>query len=395
MPKPFDPIRILKELSNDLLRELFTREGAQLRIAWHKLAERDIGHIVLLWETMPQSRRLKVHVILQEVHALANELGLRVLAEQIDWLYPEHTAEFASWEGRVDKVLWAWLHTRDAFEEAAIFARADTLTAGRYWNRWNGLPPQRIKVTDEHTSRLQDELRSHYWPKELRGRHCRVHHYPRCNGVDYFFAYLDDWPDKSLTFDEDGEMELHSERYAFTNVFAYDAENGCVDLVAKGGRKVHLQLRQAFCRSVLQLNVEDAQPVLPAYRLDHLLDPHLSLPTDPADRIATVRINRIRLAPRGPKERLRYEELGFTSHTTLDMASTELRERLADQGLCQKRVSVQQVAFQLQFLSDGRSRPHTMTFKLSSPNSCDLKSKSDEMREIGERCLKMWGITDG
>lgn len=162
MPKPFDPIRILKELSNDLLRELFTREGAQLKIPWDDLSERDIAPIVLLWETMPQSRRLRIHVILQEVHELANELGLRVLAQQLDWLHPERTSEFASWEGRVDKVLWAWLHTPAAFDEAAIFARADTLTAGRYWNRWNGLPPRRVTVTEAHTSRLQNELRKYY-----------------------------------------------------------------------------------------------------------------------------------------------------------------------------------------------------------------------------------------
>ncbi|MEO1994986.1 MAG: hypothetical protein ABGZ17_06890, partial [Planctomycetaceae bacterium] len=70
------------------------------------------------------------------------------------------------------------------------------------------------------------------------------------------------------------------------------------------------------------------------------------------------------------------------------------RERLADQGLSQELVSVQHVAFQLQFMCDGRSRPHTMTFQLSSPNSCDLKSKSEDMRAIGERCLRMWRITD-
>ena len=395
MPKPFDPIRLLKEISNDLLRELFTREGAKLRIPWDELSRNDIAPILLVWETMPQSERWKIHVALQEVHGMSHELGLRVLAEQLDWLHPELTTAFSAQEARVDKVLWAWLFARDALEEAAIFTRADTLTTGRYWKRWNGMPPEPIIVTEEHTIRLQDELRKYYWPRELRGRHCRVHHYPRCNGVDYFFAYLDDWPDKLLAFDENGEMEPRSERYAFTNVFAYDPDQGCIDLVAKGGRKVHLQLRQAFCRSVLNLDVEDEQPLLPAYQLDHLLEPHLRLPTDPADRIANVRINRIRIVPKDVKQKVRYEEIGFTSQTTLDMVIAELRERLADQNLLQEQVSVSQASFQLQFHCDGRSRARTMTFHVSTPNSCDLKSKSDEMRAIGERCLRLWRITDG
>ena len=74
MARPFDPLRLLKEISNELLRELFLREGAKLQIPWGDLAHRDIGPIVLLWETMPESQRWKIHVILQEVQGLADAL---------------------------------------------------------------------------------------------------------------------------------------------------------------------------------------------------------------------------------------------------------------------------------------------------------------------------------
>ncbi len=269
------------------------------------------------------------------------------------------------------------------------------LAGGRYWNRWNGLPAESITVTDKQTQALQDELRKYYWPKELRGRHCRVHHYPRSNGVDYFFAYLDDWPDRLLVFDDDGEMAPRSERYAFTNVFAFDHNIGCVDLVARGGRKVHLRLREAFCRSVLGVDVEDGEPVAPAYRLDHLLDSNLALPTDSSDRITSVRLTRVRLVPKHVVNAVRYEEIGFSQHATLHTAATEISERLADQNLSPGHVSVKQAGFQLQFLGDGTRKPKTMTFNVSCPNSCDLKSKPDEMREIGERCLKLWGIVHG
>jgi hypothetical protein len=390
----FDPIRLLKEISNELLCELFTRGGAKLRIPWDDLSQRDVGPIIVLWETMPEIPRRKIHVILQEVHALADERGLRALATELEWHHPELTDEFSVRNGRLDKALWAYLNARDAFDEAAIFARADSLISGRYWNRWNSLPRESIRITNEHTKALQNELRKYYWPKQLRGRHCRVHHYPRSNGVDYFFAYLDDWPDRSLVFDDDGEMAPRSERYAFTNVFAFDHRSGCIDLVAKGGRKVHLVLREAFCRSVLGIDVEDDDPISPAYRLDHLLDPTLALPTEPSDRIAGVRLTRIRMIPKHVVNAVRYEEIGFSQHATLQSAVTELAERLADQNLLPSLLTVKQAGFQLQFQSDGTRKQKTMTFSVSCPNSCDLKSKPDEMREIGERCLKLWGIVD-
>lgn len=392
MPRPFDPVRMLKDLSTDLLCELFTREGARLKLQPDDLSKHENTPIVKLWETLDESQRWRIHIVLQDVHSLACEGGLRVLAEQLEWLSPEHNAEFTKWESWPDKVLWAYLHTPETFDEASVFAQADTLISSRYWNRWNGLPTRRITVTERHTRALQDELCDYYWPRELRGRHCRVHHYPRGRGVDYFFAYLDDWPDKQLTFDDDGHIEPRSDRYAFSNVFAYDPDNGRIDLVAKGGRKVHLRLRQAFCRAVLDTEVEDAAPMLPAYHLDHLLDPHLSLPTAAQDQISKVRITKIRIAPQHVENNVRYEEIGFSQSASLDTVRAWIRERRTDEQSTSELAEVIRIAFQLQFVNDGRSRPRTMTFNVSSPNSCDLKGKSNELRAIGERCLKLWGI---
>jgi hypothetical protein len=175
-------------------------------------------------------------------------------------------------------------------------------------------------------------------------------------------------------------------------VFAYDPQHGCIDLVAKGGRSVHLRLRELFCRSVLELEVEDEQPVLPAYQLNHLLADDLALPTDPADRIANVRISRIRIAPKSGDRPVRYEEIGFHQDATLAVVRDELNRLLKLLNLSRDQVAVTEAAFQLQFQGNGRSRARTMSFYVSSPNACDLKSKSEEMRAIGERCLRKWRI---
>ena len=106
-----------------------------------------------------------------------------------------------------------------------------------------------------------------------------------------------------------------------------------------------------------------------------------------------MRLTRIRIAPHDVVNDVRYEEIGFSQSATLEVVSSRIRERLADQGMPPELLKVKQAAFQLQFVSDGRLRPRTMTFSVSSPNACDLKSKPDELRAIGERCLKMWGIS--
>lgn len=88
----------------------------------------------------------------------------------------------------MDKVLWAYLNAQDAFEEAMVFARADSLVATRYWQRWPAVVCEDFSVTEENIAALKEALSAHYREKELRGEHCEIHHYTRRNGAEYLFA---------------------------------------------------------------------------------------------------------------------------------------------------------------------------------------------------------------
>jgi type I restriction enzyme R subunit len=68
-----------------------------------------------------------------------------------------------------------------------------------------------------------------------------------------------------------------------------------LELFARGGKKVHGPLQEAFCQTVLGVEVGAADPLRAAYQLDHLLDPDFPLRTDAADRVAEARIIRMRL----------------------------------------------------------------------------------------------------
>jgi hypothetical protein len=110
------------------------------------------------------------------------------------------------------------------------------LSTGRYWNRFTVPTVDDFQVDDQQVEALQQKLRHLYWPRQMRGRHCTIQHHRRNNGVDYFFAYLDNWPDQLLAFKDDGELGNLSGRYAFANVFAFDKSTGMLDLA--GGLSV-------------------------------------------------------------------------------------------------------------------------------------------------------------
>lgn len=335
-----------------------------------------------------QIRRLVL--LLQDVNEMADQRGLAALAEAIQRRCSQQFGEFLSQESRADKVVWTHLNLPELFHEAARIAQADALAAGRYWVRRNSLPKIPLSIDDNMKLRLAQSLVGFYGPTQGRGQFCHVEHYQRLGGDEYFFAYLDDYPDDALVFDESGVIRNLPQRAAFDNVFVFSPTHGTLELFARGGRKVQQSLQQLFCQSVLGMHtVPDPAPG-PAYHLDHLLEPNCPLPTRPEDGIADARLLRIRLEPVEAPES--YIELKADPRGPVGDIYHKIDRFLNRHHLSPGRVNVTKAAFRLMLVGEGRVRP--MTFEVGHLGFCNLKSKPDPARVIGQRCLRLWGICD-
>ena len=147
MAKMFDPKRVLTQTSMPLRRRLFTERFPLAGVPWDDLEEMGIEPVFQAWQRLPDAQRNEVQVLLQDLNDLSEERGLPVLAEEVLARCPDRADEFAALEARCDKAAWVYLNVPDAFEDAALFARADTLAAGRYWVKRNSLPRQAIAFT--------------------------------------------------------------------------------------------------------------------------------------------------------------------------------------------------------------------------------------------------------
>lgn len=392
MAKNFDPRKILRGIANPLLQEFFQQRGELANVPWDELTETDIEPVVQAWQQLPEPRRREVQAVLQDVNELADERGLSVLTEELRWRSPDQLSGFNTLEGRADRAMWVYLYARKAFDEAAIFARADALAGGRYWNRREGLPRQPIVATPELTARISASLSEFYRKSQLRGFYCNVEPYTRANGAEYFFAYLDDYPDRKLVFDQSNTLVARSERYVFENVFVITPAEGALETYARGGRKVLVPLQEAFCRGVYGVDVAMAALRKPPYRLDHLLDPNFQFITDPRDDVAEVRITRIRLEPRNAP--MRYIEVKADLKGNRADIFQMLDYYMDIRNVPLERYRVCQIGFRITFVNNGRGRPKTLSFNVGYPDSCDLKSQTDEKRAVGERCLKLWRIVN-
>jgi hypothetical protein len=179
---------------------------------------------------------------------------------------------------------------------------------------------------------------------------------------------------------------------AFNNVFVFDPTDGSVELIAKGGLKVQQQLRKAFCKAMLDIDVDEDEPIRQAYELDHLIDPTFTFELDPRDRIASVRTHRLRIVPKTPADGLTSVELKFQTAVSRTQVLSAVERCLAAYDLSRSSVRIHQVSLQLEFLPLASKAAKRMSFKVHLPNTCDLKSFEDEERVVGERCLRRWGV---
>ncbi|MCC6239702.1 MAG: hypothetical protein IT448_05345 [Phycisphaerales bacterium] len=389
MAKPFDPRKVLKHIANPLLREFFTRRGELGDVPWDELTEHKIEPIFEAWQKLPEAAQLEVQVLLRDIHELADHRGVAALVEMVREECPERAEEFAAQIGEADKAMWVYLNVPTLLEEAAVFARADALAAGRYWEKRNGLPKRALTANKAMTDGLATALTEFYGPLQMRGRFCKVAHYPRSGGAEYFFAYLDDYPGKHVVFHDDGQPTMEAGRYAFENVFVYNSGEGTMELYAPGGRQVRVPLEAAFCKAVLQIDVDAAAPLRPSYRLDHLLQTDYPLAADPNDLVAEARITMLRLAPIGSGGSV---EIKADIKGPPNDIYRKIERWLSEKHLSRDSTQVLKATFRLTFRHDGPGRAPTMTFSVGVPSSCDLKSWPDEQREVGERCLKLWKV---
>jgi hypothetical protein len=164
--------------------------------------------------------------------------------------------------------------------------------------------------------------------------------------------------------------------------------------MAKGGLRVQMDLRRAFCKSMLDLDVLDEDPLKRLYQLDQILDPDFSFVTTPEERISEVHLTRLRMVPKVHVPLIDHMELKFFETENLDQVRAVVGRQLDAIGLDSEQIEVSQVTIQFVFMSGSSKRPRKMTVNVLCPNSCDLRSKPEELQPIARNCLVRWGIID-
>lgn len=389
MSARLDTRQLLRKMSVEIRRELFERAGPN-DLLWITMSESKVEPLIEALDRMDDSARRVFQGTLQEIAELADEGGTKLLVEELQAKGRKVPPEFHALQSHEDRAAWCHLHRAKEFRNALNFARADSFRSSRTWIRRNGLPTQEVPNPRKSAKLLEESLRTFYWEKEQRGRLCCVEHTRKTSGEDYFFCYIENYPNAGTTLNEDGQPVRSTEVPVFDNVFVFNAPRGELEMYAPGGKPVVEPLQQLFGHALFNRAIGPADPLRPAYSLDHLLTPDRPLRWDAQDPVQSAAITRFRLQlVHRPSE---YIEIGVDPEGGPGRIDVALAEYLNSERLTSDRLRVKQATFRLKFVPGFRAR--SLTFYVGAPSSCDLKNHPESLREIGRRFLVLSGVVD-
>ena len=379
----YNPRTVLRQTSNALLREFFESRGHMLDVDWEQIRETQIQGVFEAMVSLPEAERRKLEVTLQEVHRIASsDEGIKVLIRENP---AEGFAEkLETFDSRYDKSLWTCLNYPETWHNAVRFYTADCLSK-RYWVRRPGTAELEVDTSEAGLEKLRTSLSAYFVQQQARGQHCLVEHLRRSDGTDYFFTYLSNYAETYQSWDIQNQLTRRAERRTFEVVFAYDRETGMIDTYVKGGKAVREPVQEIFSMAILGTPLPEELPDGCVYNIESLKSRDFQFPTDPDDGIMDVKIKAMQL-----EAKTNYGEvITVKSKSDMDSIHDLLENDLNQQEIPLSQLRVHRATFLLKLA--GRGRTKTLTFDLTS-NACNLKNKPEELRILGEKYLRLWGI---
>lgn len=382
----YNPKTIMRQVSKPLFREFIESRKQPLAADWTLTGEKLVQSLHDAFCRLSESARGQLELDMQDIHAVACEEGQRALVEAGNRHGVPLAGEFDSMENRYDRAVWVCLRHPAVWQAAVKCAHADSLPS-RYWQKRTGLPRQIPDSTPAALAKLARSVSAFFVQAEARGGLCCVEPFQRTPNLHYFFAYLSNYPDTSGIWNDDRQLVCESRRHAFEVVYAFDSSAGSLDVYAHGGRKVMGPLQAVFAESMLGVHLDpDTADEMP-YRVDGLKHRAFAFTTDPADGIREVAIRRLRLSVVGNPRKQLTVSLPDDGHPAAMYDSLE--NELNHKSLPLSILRVERAAITLKL--EGRGRTRQLTFEVG-PDSCNLKGKRDDLRELGEKYLRRWGI---
>lgn len=295
MPADYNLRNFLRQLSRELLNQLFQHHAIEIDLDLSALKKRQIDPIFVAINALPDDRRQSLDEDFRNIVSLATPAGISHLIEEARFHGFDIIQDLHPIQSLIDRAAWMCLHHRPVFKEAVRLAVRELLP-GRYWKRRLPVKPLPRAELNGAAKPLETAISTYFTEQEGRGKACQVDYLKR-GGLHHFFAYPEDFPASPLAWTAHG-LNPHRYRPAFEVVFVFDDAAGWLDIYCERGRQTVDQLRSLFAETVVALH-DLPEWTKSAYRLEGLKSRNFQFLRPPDSPIRDVRLKRLSFAVRG------------------------------------------------------------------------------------------------
>jgi hypothetical protein len=387
MAKEYAPKLFLRQAQIEMLHEYFVEHRELTNVDWENLEETGVDPIYDAWQELSVQVQEEVERDFRNIYDLASEDGIRTLIEEGRFHDVDLSTELEAHDGFLSKTFWVFLRHPRILEVAHLLYRTDRLSQ-RYWRKRKTLPKKQPDLSPTAIAELEAAISVYYREKQGRGKYCKVDKYLRGDRYHYLFAYPQDYTDTFIGYSDDGRLERRLQNPAFEVIFIYDPVDGTLDLYAQGDKSIKEDLQQIFARAILHEELGEENRKSVPYELNGLKNLSFAFPTEPADRVSEVKVKELRLSIIGnPKRKITYE---VDPRGSREEIHELIAEALHQQNVPLSMFNVSSAVIQMRFDTNGNGKAKTLSFRISYPDSCNLKDKTEHM--TAKKYLKKWGL---
>lgn len=323
----------------------------------------------------------------ERINEMTDEIGQDALLAVIP---SEDLVDFAKLANGHDRALYVFLRTPDAFKRAEDIRYSDAYRKSRMWAGYLG--PKKADVSNDplDIQLFMDKVSS---LSQASGK-VKVETFKRTKPYGdgqslelvQVMIYREGLPESYHVF-EDDDVVSHVVRPVRELVLSYEPQSGQIEIIADNSA-IRENVVKAFAETMLGIKIEGERVPLKQYELKKLLQEY-DFPTDPDDGIQSVKITMMKLRCLESHNKVTLE-VGAKEQRSIHEVS---KSWFSSHDPMKSGFVVAQVKLTIKFAPDTESpRGKTIPVKISYPNNCDLKSRTEKERLIGDKYLKDWGL---
>lgn len=379
----------IRHASPARLREYFAHKKIAVSgVDWSQDQAQVAKNVIQLVDHLSEADQARLRIDAERVCHMADEVGQAALLSVV-----KDQATYTSLQNGIERSHWAYVNEPKSFRHAEDIRYADQYRHGQNWSGYKVDEGTALATDPVSLATFKDKVKSLFGLGDKVKLELFERTMPDDEGNDIdvvqLMVYQEGLPDSYLEF-EGEDIVSRIRRPVSEHAITYAPDTGVIEVVA-ARRERRDTIAKAFTEDLLNQQVEADSIPLRRYDLAPLLRDQ-PLDWDVEDGIESVQLVMMKLKDLAGDGRIQLEvpakrEIGFHEYA---------QEYFGEHNpLTSGNFTPTQAQISIRFHPENGSNRHkVLPVKITMPNGCDLRSRTDRERLIGEKYLKRWALLE-